>query len=141
MCILFGQRSYMINITRNSQIIKPSTADKFTSRRSTKSAVVTTANLPVKDITGKSTIEVDVVYVKSRQAKLVKNKLESLGFLEKRCKLVKVEQDLIAVPVKEQFNIDGTRDETLSNLIIRSGREKVPFSSSAMSKLKQTKRL
>ena len=142
MCILFGQRSYMINITRNSQIIKPSTADKFTSRRSTKSAVVTTANLPtVKDITGKSTIEVDVVYVKSRQAKLVKNKLESLGFLEKRCKLVKVEHDLIAVPVKEKFNIDGTRDETLSNLIIRSGREKVPFSSSAMSKLKQTKRL
>lgn len=131
----------MINITRNSQIIKPSTADKFTSRRSTKSAVVTTANLPVKDITGKSTIEVDVVYVKSRQAKLVKNKLESLGFLEKRCKLVKVEHDLIAVPVKEKFNIDGTRDETLSNLIIRSGREKVPFSSSAMSKLKQTKRL
>ena len=141
MCILFGQRSYMINITRNSQIIKPSTADKFTSRRSTKSAVVTTANLPVKDITGKSTIEVDVVYVKSRQAKLVKNKLESLGFLEKKCKLVKVEHDLIAVPVKEKFNIDGTRDETLSNLIIRSGREKVPFSSSAMSKLKQTKRL
>jgi hypothetical protein len=131
----------MINITRNSQIIKPSTADKFTSRRSTKSAVVTTANLPVKDITGKSTIEVDVVYVKSRQAKLVKNKLESLGFLEKKCKLVKVEHDLIAVPVKEKFNIDGTRDETLSNLIIRSGREKVPFSSSAMSKLKQTKRL
>ena len=141
MCILFGQRSYMINLTRNSQIIKPSTADKFTSRRSTKSAVVTTANLPVKDITGKSTKEVDVVYVKSRQAKLVKNKLESLGFLEKKCKLVKVEHDLIAVPVKEKFNIDGARDETLSNLIIRSGREKVPFSSSAMSKLKQTKRL
>ena len=130
----------MINITRKSCTTKPSIAEKLTSTMSTKSAVVISANLPVKDITGKSTTEVDVVYVSARQAKQVKNKLEALGFFDKRYKLVKVEDNLIAIPVKNEFSSEGIKDETLINYVIRKGREEVPFSSSAMSKLKQNNR-
>ncbi|KAL3803338.1 hypothetical protein HJC23_009302 [Cyclotella cryptica] len=100
--------------------------------------------------------EADVVYVSNSNAKKVKVELESLGYLDKRFKMVKVLADgtnLIAIPItdsclsylKRKGNRsdcgDGSQDNEsaymFETLIVNTGRESVPLSSSSMGKLKQ----
>jgi len=111
-------------------------------------------------------VQVDVIYVSARNAKGVKNELESLGFLDKRYKLIKVErtssedvniatedkqstENLIAIPVTKQCieqvgeTTNASSNETTPNmleaLVVGKGMEMVPYSSSSMSKMKQRK--
>ena len=66
-------------------------------------------------IDGRDMVEVDVIYVPARNAKEIKNELESLNYLDKRYKLAKVErrapdthdgegrvENLIAVPITKR---------------------------------------
>lgn len=98
-----------------------------------------------------TTIQTDVVYVSTSDAKEVKNALESLGYYDKRYKLVKVNLDghinspVVAIPVTQecmnQFSADNSENPMLhdiqNTLIIRIGTEVVPLSSSLIGKLKQ----
>ncbi|KAL7543281.1 hypothetical protein ACHAXR_012585 [Thalassiosira sp. AJA248-18] len=132
----FGQsyaRSYLVNISQvkyNKANTKPSqdhTKKRNTPKHRTTSSV---QNPPSKTINGKPMTEVDVIYVAARHAKGFKNGLESLQFLDKRYKMVKVdkqrdcdddkeeeERNLIAIPVTIQCidEITGTDGTTTFN--------------------------
>jgi hypothetical protein len=95
-----------------------------------------------------TTIQTDVVYVSTSNAKEVKNALESLGYYDKRYKMVKVNLDdspVVAIPVTQQcmhqFSADRSENLLLhdirNTLIIRIGSEVVPLSSSLIGKMKQ----
>jgi hypothetical protein len=99
--------------------------------------------------------EADVVYVSASNAKKVKVELESLEYLDKRYKMVKVvsgNANLIALPITDSClsylikkgnrseASDGSGGESLfafESLIVKTGRESVPLSSSSLGKLKQ----
>ena len=102
---------------------------------------------------------VDVVYVAARHAKEVKNELESLGYLDKRYKMVKVDRrpqavddgaegridHLIAIPVTNEAVVTGPDNSTTSesksfqSLLVGRGKVMVPFSSAATGRMKQKK--
>lgn len=153
--------SYLVNVTKADHIApnsKSSSDDKVQSKKSK-----LPRNLPIQTINGKSTTEVDVIYVAARHAKEFKNGLQSLGLLDKRYKLIKVDKsesqrNLIAVPVTNECidqitDADGKfRDPTTSvlgkihpncslDIVFGIGKEVLPYSSSSMSKMKQRKGL
>ena len=115
-----------------------SSRDHRNTRQQSKTPVVTSnSRPPTKTINGKQhdTVQVDVIYVAARHAKEVKNELESLGFLDKRYKMVKVvrrdasddadtsvttedgkcAENLIAIPVTKQC-VQQVSTETSSDL-------------------------
>ena len=94
--------------------------------------------------------ETNVIYVKKSNAKKAKIELESLGYLDKRYKMIPVANDsnLIAIPITEvcysylhernDNNKNGSTDmSSFESVIVQVGRELVPFSSSLIGKLKQ----
>ena len=94
--------------------------------------------------------ETNVIYVKKSNAKKAKIELESLGYLDKRYKMIPVANDanLIAIPITEVCysylherngnNKNGSTDmSSFESVIVQVGRESVPFSSSLIGKLKQ----
>ncbi|KAL3776942.1 hypothetical protein ACHAW5_009254 [Stephanodiscus triporus] len=99
------------------------------------------------------TSHANVIYVNAHNAKDTKTVLESLGFLDKRYKMVKIKLDdqddqLIAIPVTESFIDQSFADNEgginsndctsrLKQWIVRRGTETVPFSSSLTGKMKQ----
>lgn len=98
-----------------------------------------------------TSILTDVVYVSTSNAKELKNALESLGYYDKRYKLVKVNLDghvdspVVGIPVTQQcmyqFSADNAENLLLhdlrNTLIIRIGTEVVRLSSSLIGKMKQ----
>jgi len=177
----FGQsyaRSYFINVTREiaHNTTSKNLQNQIKPRQQSKGPLVSNKSkslLPGKTIDGKQTskVQVNVIYVPANYAKEVKNELESLGFLDKRYKMIKVEKmpldnadgggdvmahdgkcvgNLIAVPVMNQYIGQGVRTFTetaqqpkysFEGLMVGRGVELVPFSSSAMGKMKQRKGL
>jgi len=136
----FGQsyaKSYVINVLRGdaskvTEII-PKLAQLSMEPTET---MVSSNNKQEKEITGKTLTKTDVVLVEARRAKEVKNELDRLGFLDKRYKMVKVEDsNRLAIPITEQFNVEASL--SLKDMVVRVGLEMVPFSSSYMSKIKQ----
>jgi len=136
----FGQsyaKSYVINVLRGdaskvTEII-PKLAQLSMEPTET---MVSSNNKQEKEITGKTLTKTDVVLVEARRAKEVKNELDRLGFLDKRYKMVKVEDsNRLAIPFTEQFNVEASL--SLKDMVVRVGLEMVPFSSSYMSKIKQ----
>ena len=115
--------------------------------------------------TSKDRVGVDVLYVASCHAKKVKNELDSLGYFDKRYKMVKAAKEnvseegetfvenLIAIPVTQQCisYFTKVKQETSSalrvtktnlifvDLVVGLGTEKVPFSSSYIAKIRQNK--
>ena len=93
--------------------------------------------------------ETNVIYVKKSNAKKAKIELESLGYLDKRYKMIPVANDsnIIAIPITEvcysylherNDNNNGSTDKSsFESVIVQVGRESVPFSSSLIGKLKQ----
>lgn len=164
----FGQsyaRSYLINVTQakcDKTPPQPSQNHSETRQQST-SLSATLNDLPSKTING---VQVDVIYVAAHHAKTVKTELESLNFLDKRYKMIKVDNtkssgvsleaencvgNLIAIPVTKQYSNRVVRTDSLSNptswmrpnnsfetLVVGRGTEVVPFSSSSMGKMKQS---
>ena len=149
---LLERRSYIVNVTRaesSEATAKTSKQNKhIINKIPLKNAIVSTDTQPVQEVSGKSMTKVDVVYVEARLAREVKHELDTLGLFDKRYKLVKVDDNLIAIPVTDQCSIrelvEETGDSSISNnlksLIIRVGTEMVPYSSSSMSKMKQRPR-
>jgi len=136
----FGQsyaKSYVINVLRGdaskvTEII-PKLAQLSMEPTET---MVSSNNKQEKEITGKTLTKTDVVLVEARRAKEVKNELDRLGFLDKRYKMVKVEDsNRLAIPITEQFDVEASL--SLKDMVVRVGLEMVPFSSSYMSKIKQ----
>ena len=87
-----------------------------------------------------STVECDVIYIDPRDANKVKTELETLGFLDKRYKMVAVDKDqgkLIALPLTKQYDQLAQHSYSFSRLVVASGIEKVPLSSSSTAKMKQ----
>ena len=106
---------------------------------------------------------VDVVYIPAPHARRVKNELESLGLLDGRYKMVRASGpgagggagNLVAIPVTGRVDAaagppDGARRPTAESapgdaadgrsfreLVVGSGTEAVPFSSSYTAKMKQ----
>eukprot|EP00956_Cyclotella_meneghiniana_P003192 scaffold3926_cov26-Cyclotella_meneghiniana.AAC.4 len=86
--------------------------------------------------------ETNVIYVKKSNAKKAKIELESLGYLDKRYKMIPVANDsnLIAIPITEvcysylherNDNSNGSTDKSsFEPVIVQVGRELVPCSSS-----------
>lgn len=156
----FGQsyaRSYLVNIKRPvkcKKTVKPS-QHQANNGHHPKSQLVTAKG--AQTINGKTMIEADVIYAAARHAKKLKNKLESLGFLDKRYKMVKlsdhdannllmegvkVKENLIAIPVTNHCieTSDLTSASIFTGLMVGRGKEMVPFSSSSMGKMKQQKK-
>ncbi|KAL7517675.1 hypothetical protein ACHAWX_002582 [Stephanocyclus meneghinianus] len=151
----FGQsfsKSFLINVKRSNS------SDEDTPHRSRYS--LNHSIRPKIQEESQSSIssppEADVVYVSSSNAKKVKVELESLGYLDKRFKMVKVvvgDTNLIALPITDSClsylkqersgcaSNDGSGDQesayTFEGLILKTGRESVPLSSSSLGKLKQ----
>jgi len=175
----FGQSytpSYLINLTRVATQAASSkhSQDQMNSRQLKGGLIsaTTRSREPAKTANGKqpSLVRVDVIYVPALHAKEVKKELESLGFLDKRYKMVKVEKmssdgkdtdgdeityegeclgNLIAVPVTGKYadwaSAPNARTQGLKHSfqgrVVGRGVEIVPFSSSFMGKMKQKKRL
>ena len=166
--IVFFQhnRSYIIDVTRSiheGDECNPIHAEHYSSNINhstlpTKAVESASRYLPSEKKTIKhskplalTTIQSDVVYVSTSNAKEVKNTLESLGYYDKRYKLVKVNLDghinspVVAIPVTQecmyQFSADNSENPMLhdirNTLIIRVGTEVVPLSSSLIGKMKQ----
>ena len=147
--LLLERRSYIVKVTRaesSKATAKTSKQDKhIINKIPLKNAIASTDTQPVQEISGKSMTKVDVVYVEARQAREVKHELDQLSLFDKRYKLVKVDDNLIAIPVTDQCSIRELievkdTDNNLQSLIIRVGTEMVPFSSSSISKMKQRPR-
>jgi len=176
---VFGQsyaRSYFINVTRmiSHNATSKNLQNQIKPRQQSKSPLVSNKSkgkLSAKTMNGKQTskVQVDVIYVPANYAKEVKNELESLCFLDKRYKMIKVEKmpldntdgggdvityngkcvgNLIAVPVMKQYIDQGVRTSTeaaqqpkysFEGLMVGRGVELVPFSSSTIGKMKQRK--
>ena len=138
----FGQsyaKSYVVNVSRGdtSNLKVTDLIPKLAklSMKPTKT-IVSSDNRQEKEITGKTLTKTDVVLVEARRAKEVKNELDRLGFLDKRYKMVKVEDsNLLAIPITEQYNVESST--SLKDMVVRVGKELLPFSSSYMSKIKQ----
>ena len=90
--------------------------------------------------------ETDVIYVRKSNAKKAKIELESLGYLDKRYKMIPVANDanLIAIPIMgvclsylNERNDSNMDKSSFESFIVQVGRESVPFSSSLTGKLKQ----
>ena len=90
--------------------------------------------------------ETNVVYVTKSNAKKAKIELESLGYLDKRYKMIPVANDanLIAIPIMgvclsylHERNDSNADNSSFESFIVQVGRESVPFSSSHTGKLKQ----
>ncbi|KAL7480094.1 hypothetical protein ACHAW6_005799 [Cyclotella cf. meneghiniana] len=151
----FGQsfsKSFLINVKRsNSSDEDTPHKSSYSFHRSIPSTEQeeTQSSIP-------SPPEADVVYVSSSNAKKVKVELESLGYLDKRFKMVKVvvgDTNLIALPITDSClgylkqersgcaSNDGSGEQesayTFEGLILKTGRESVPLSSSSLGKLKQ----
>ena len=90
--------------------------------------------------------ETDVIYVEQSNAKKTKIELESLGYLDKRYKMIATDS-LIALPVTETYlsyrnmrkvqNMGNDCKYAFENMIVKIGKETVPLSSSSMGRLKQ----
>ncbi|KAL3809635.1 hypothetical protein ACHAXA_010610 [Cyclostephanos tholiformis] len=150
----FGQsyaRSYIIDVSRTARgnfvRTKSLKHHKFPVERSTMPKSDISARQPTAAAT---TAQADVIYVNAHNAKKAKNVLESLGLLNKRYKMVKVNYDyrddnLIAIPVTERFtdqlladNVRGVNCASrLKQFIVKRGIETVPLSSSSMGRMKQ----
>ncbi len=141
------ERSYTLDITRNSVRAKPSTHHKFTHLFQCRGSLDKMVSVKQPTV-ATTTARVDVIYVKAYNAKEAKNVLESLGLLNKRYKMVKVildnrDDSLIAIPVTESFNdLSNTLRKVncasrLKQFIVKIGTETVPFSSSSMGRMKQ----
>ena len=90
--------------------------------------------------------ETNVIYVTKSNAKKAKIELESLGYLDKRYKMILVANDanLIAIPITRiclsylnERNDSNMDKSSFESFIVQVGRESVPFSSSLTGKLKQ----
>ena len=86
----------------------------------------------------------DVIYVTKPNAKKVKVELESLGYLDKRFKMVPVASDksLIALPITNACLLYLKRANkepvcSFEEIVTKIGKESVPLSSSSVGKLKQ----
>ena len=83
--------------------------------------------------------ETSVVYVKSKNAKSLKNMLEALGLLDRRFRMTKADQPssldtfmgLIAVPIIDDYNV-LTHTNSIDRLVESSGRQKMPFSTAVL---------
>ena len=146
---LLEHRSYVVNVTR-AERSKEATAKTIEQDRHdndkmpSKNAIVSDTQ-PVQEVSGKSMTKVNVVYVEAHQARVIKHELDQLGLFDKRYKLVKVDDNLIAIPITDQCTIRELieakdTDNNLKNMIVRVGNEMAPFSSSSMSKMKQRPR-
>ncbi|KAL7546409.1 hypothetical protein ACHAWF_010789 [Thalassiosira exigua] len=165
----FGQaysRSYLIDVARvKSDAPSPRRRDGGDEPRSnnTKARPKVRSSIMAN---GKSTVQTDVVYVAAPNAKRAKGALESLGFLDKRYKMVKADYCLrltdndadringnhaanVAIPITkrcvEKLEGETTSDDlvsvTLRNLSLRFGTEEVPYSASSIAKMKQRRGL
>lgn len=141
---LLERRSYIVNVTRTRAESSKATAKTLEqdihiiNKNQLTTAIVSTDSQPVQEISGKSMTQVNVVYVEARLAREVKHELDQLGLLEKRYKLVKADDNLIAIPVTDTEACSN--NNSLKSLIVRVGTEMAPFSSSSMSKMKQRPR-
>lgn len=151
-CFVRCYRSFLINVKRSNS------SDEDTPHRSSYSFHRSIPSTEQEETQSSmpSQPEADVVYVSSSNAKKVKVELESLGYLDKRFKMVKVvvgDTNLIALPItdsclgylKQERSGCASNDEsgdkksadTFEGLILKTGRESVPLSSSSLGKLKQ----
>ena len=76
-----------------------------------------------------------VVRVAPKNAKVVKTKLESLGWLDKRYRMVKQSSDVISVPVDSSSleaiqQVQQNPIEPWHSLLLGHGEEEMPFSTS-----------
>lgn len=160
------RRSYIVDVTRinvssDAFQSKPPMHHKIIGFSASKNTVASSSQCRSsvdKKINGRQpsatmTSHANVIYVNAHNAKEAKTVLESLGFLDKRYKMVKIKHDdqddhLIAIPVTESFTDQSLTDNErginsndcisrLKQWIVRRGTEMVPFSSSSTGKMKQ----
>ena len=128
------------------------TLDPAKTRQQSKSPA-TLYSPPNKTIEG---VQVDVVYVAARDAKTAKTELASRNFLDKRYKMIKVDSmssmsadegpkdrggSIVALPITQRYSEHATGSGSplaiFDTLVLGRGTEVLPWSSSAMGKMKQ----
>jgi hypothetical protein len=146
---IITRRSYILEVTSSSVRSKPPTHNNFTPSFQYRSLASVDKKICARQPTvATTTAQVVVIYVNAKNAKEAKNALESLGLLNRRYKMIKVnhnnhDDNLIAIPVTESFSdlASAVREvnyaSRLKQLIVKSGTETVPFSSSLMGRMKQ----